>query len=297
MVKIAYCLLVHKNPKQVTRLLKNLYSDEDLFYVNVFNAISAKKIWEKQLKKLVNDNVFIIFKYRNAWAQFPCVQATLDSMKFFQNFEYDYFINLTGQCYPIKSNKTIKEFFGGKNFAYMEFFKVPKIGWGKCGGLERIKYSYYKNPIFVFYTYAINSFLRSKKLETRKFIKIPKLKRLPYNLKPYGGSAYFCITKKHVSYLLKYLNDKTDLIKFFTRVFAPDELFFQTILLNSELKKTIVNNNLRYIRWSEDGRTPCTLTFKDKDALLSSPALFARKFDIDVDESILNLLDVCRNEY
>ncbi|EGE1074208.1 glycosyl transferase, partial [Escherichia coli] len=28
-----------------------------------------------------------------------------------------------------------------------------------------------------------------------------------------------------------------------------DEMFFQSLLLNSPFKKSIVNNNLRYIKW------------------------------------------------
>ncbi len=129
--------------------------------------------------------------------------------------------------------------------------------------------------------------------ETRRFFKIPRINRhLPYNLKPYGGSAYFCLAKRHVSYILRYIENKPDLIGFFRRTFAPDEMFFQTILMNSSLKDSIVNDNLRYIDWCKQGvPLPAVLTVADVENLLCSTKLFARKFDLDVDSKILDYID------
>jgi hypothetical protein len=48
MTEIAYSLLVHKNPKQVNRLIKNIYSPSDYFYVSVFGKNSTKEDWTKK---------------------------------------------------------------------------------------------------------------------------------------------------------------------------------------------------------------------------------------------------------
>jgi hypothetical protein len=300
MTKIAYCLLVHKNPKQVSRLIRNIYSSSDFFYTNVFGNNSARENWKDELKEFEGDNFFVVYKYAKAWGTVQLVNATLECMKKCDCLDYDYFINLSGQCYPLKSIYSIKKFLQDKNLAYMEVFEIPRgapKGWGKRGGLNRLQFSYYSNPFFVLADILLNKISGSTKYETKRLIRLPRINRqLPYKLKPYGGSTWFCLTKKHVDYILEYLRGKPDLLDFFRRTFAPDEIFFQTIIMNSPLKDTVMNDNLRYIDWSKKGvPLPALLTIDDVDNLLSSSKLFARKFDIELDEEILDLIDSHKN--
>ena len=74
-------------------------------------------------------------------------------------------------------------------------------------------------------------------------------------------------------------------------MFIPDELFFQTILVNSELRNRIVNDDLRYIRWSATGSGPEVLLVDDFDRLRHTESLFARKFDQGADGRILDLIE------
>ena len=72
----------------------------------------------------------------------------------------------------------------------------------------------------------------------------------------------------------------------------PDEIFFQTILLNSPFQRMAVNDNLRYIEWpNPDSGSPVILCKGDFGKLISSPKLFARKFDVTVDADVLDLID------
>ena len=58
------------------------------------------------------------------------------------------------------------------------------------------------------------------------------------------------------------------------------------------MKDTVLNDNLRYIDWSKKGvPLPTILTVEDADNLLNSSKLFARKFDIESNEAILDLID------
>ena len=79
-------------------------------------------------------------------------------------------------------------------------------------------------------------------------------------------------------------------VRFFRHVFVPDEIFFQTILMNSPLHDEIENDNLRYVEWSREP-APAVLGVDDLDAMLSSGKLFARKFDPTVDDAVLAELD------
>jgi hypothetical protein len=81
---------------------------------------------------------------------------------------------------------------------------------------------------------------------------MPRRRFLP-GLRPYGGSSYWCLSGDAVSFVHRYVADHPEFVSFFRRVFIPDELFFQTILVNSELKNQIVNDDLRYMRWTASG--------------------------------------------
>lgn len=275
MTRIAYCLLVHKNPKQVSRLIRNIYCSSDFYYVNVFGNNSTQEAWKEAFKEFESNNFLVVYKYENAWGTFQLVNVILDAMNKTASIDYDYFINLSGQCYPLKSVDVIKKTLQGNNSAYMEYL-TPTIP-----DRNRINYAYYQSPF--------TTSLHNKRIP----LKIPRIhKQLPGNLELYKGSMWFCLNKKHVDYILAYLKENPKLLSFFRHTLIPDELIFQTILLNSPLKDTVVNDDLRYIDWFKDNvPLPAILTVDDTYKLLKSPKLFARKFDIESDEAILDLID------
>lgn len=274
MLKIAYCVSVHKNPEQVSRLVERIYSPSDYFYIHKNKKISCYG-WESIFSKDLDENVLFISKYKVAWGAFSQVEVTLDGMNYCRSFDYDYFIYLSGQCYPIKPLSKIKEELQKKSIAYMEYFKLPSKNWeGENGGLDRINY------------FHIRSWKRS-------WIRFPRLKKtLPNNLEPYGGSGWFCLPKRFVNYVLNYVSNHPEIVRFFKYSGIPDEMFFQTIIMNSPLRFDVVNDNKRYIRWEGGARgSPAILRKGDFEEIMHSDKLFARKFDIDIDSSILDLID------
>jgi hypothetical protein len=124
----------------------------------------------------------------------------------------------------------------------------------------------------------------------RVHLSLPLRRRIPGGLHPYGGSAYWCLEKTLVHFVHGYLRQNPDYVRFFEHVFVPDELFFQTIIMNSELRDTVENDDLRYLDWSREP-APAVLTRGDLPALLESGQLFARKFDETVDSDVLDALD------
>ena len=67
--------------------------------------------------------------------------------------------------------------------------------------------------------------------------------------------------------------------------------FFQTIFLNNPALK-IFNDNKRFVYWKDSTSThPEVLRIQDFDRMIASDQHFARKFDIKVDEEVLNMLD------
>ncbi len=74
-----------------------------------------------------------------------------------------------------------------------------------------------------------------------------------------------------------------------------DESFIQTIVSNSHLADRITGDDLRLTIWDRPlPPYPATLTLEDLGTLRASHKHFARKFDVNVDVTILDVLDAER---
>ena len=121
-----------------------------------------------------------------------------------------------------------------------------------------------------------------------RFIRVTARRKLPAGLVPYTGSAHWCLSRQCLEYVA---TRDPELVRFFRWSAVPDESFFQTLLMNSPLAETLVNDDLRYIDWSEGEASPRVLTSFDLERMLRSSALFARKFDPRVDTGVIDALD------
>ena len=114
---------------------------------------------------------------------------------------------------------------------------------------------------------------------------------MPNGLVPVGRSQWFTLPLEQVKYVVDYLTKNPAVKSFFSYTWGSDEIIFQTILFNSPFKDTIINNNLRYIDWSEKRASPKVLTMQDAGLLMQSDKLYARKFSLTVDSGILDYID------
>ena len=92
------------------------------------------------------------------------------------------------------------------------------------GGLDRIRYRYYERVNY----------------KTRT-LRLPILRRqFPDGLQPYGGGAWCALSHAAVRYISSFVEQRPDVVRFFKHVKIPDEIFVQTILMNSPLRDTVV---------------------------------------------------------
>ena len=287
MVRIAYCLLVHKNPDQVKRLLQAIRHPGDRYYVNVFRARrrSARVPWEAAFTECRDMSVEVAYRYSSGWGNFNLVAATLDAMRFFQRTEYDLFVNLSGQCYPIKPAEGIRMPHEGGARTHMEYEGYPSEAF--THGIDPISgRSYRKSELERFTHWNYRIALR----EFGVVLKVPRWhKRLPEGLRPFRGSQWFYMKREHVNYVLEYLDRHPAVVRFFRRSSVPDDVFFQTVLLNSPHFSEVTNSWTRYVVFS--GGRPKILTIDDLPQLLAAPYDYARKFDLTVDPAVFDELD------
>jgi hypothetical protein len=213
------------------------------------------------------------------------VKATLNGFEAIMQVtkRYDYINLLSGQDYPLQDVGTIHDFLDknpGKIFC--EFLLINSE-WKEAK--QRVtKYFFTDTPFFGSYF-----------LETLISTVLPK-RKMPLKLIPVGKSQWFTISLLHANYLLDYLLDRPQIENFFRHTWGSDELFFQTLLYNSDYQSDMVNNNLRYIDWSEGKPSPKTLTIQDADALIKSDKFFGRKFNSNIESKILDYLDKAAEE-
>jgi len=288
-MKIAYLILAHKNPQQLSRLINKLESRNTKIFIHI-----DKKSNIKQFKRIISPYVKIIPQREDGkWGRIGLVKAMISGLKVIAKEKFDYVLLLSGQDYPIKSNEVITQFFeinNGKSF--MHYFPIPSKDLPN-GGMDRInRYHFNLGKKRKFPRLNHPKTLKGKLLNSLFSIYFKTPRTFPDYLKPYCGSQWSSFHINAVRYVLDFLNEHPDYLKYHKYSHIPDEMFFQSILLNSTLAGDIIATDLRYSDWKKPNmHLPAILKSEDFREILESDQLFARKFDTQIDQKILDIID------
>jgi hypothetical protein len=270
---LAYIVSAYKNLDQLARLVRRLATDRSVILIHVDKKTDDHE-YEAAVASLVDlPSVHFLERHTCHWGGFGHVRATLKGIDELLGggVDFEYLILLTGQDYPIKSNDAIHRFFAeNRGSSFMAYNALPSESWSPRGGLDRIEH------------WHLRSYGRH--------VRLPWKRIFPTALRPFGGGAYWCLSRTCIEYVSEFVHARPEVVDFFKHVDIPDEIFFQTVVMNSELADSVVNDNLRYIDWSR-GPKPAVLEAHDFERLRGSPKLFARKFDVFHDEEVLDLID------
>lgn len=296
-MRLAYIISAYKRPEQLVRLVRRLDHKAVSFFIHVDEKTDAKTYAAMTGPLSGCDNVMFLDRHHCHWGDFGHVLATLKGIKEIKRSggSFDYVILLTGQDYPIKSNARILDFFReSNNKSYISSSPMPCDCWAGNGGMDRILYWHVRWSgrelmLPVEFPFRIPLLPR---LWSRAIRALRVQRRWPANLKPFGGDSYWGLSRECVDYIHEFVQKNAVFVRYFKYVRIPDEIFFQTILLNSPLKESLVNDNLLFIDWENANPTPpAVLGIEYLERLMGSNKLFARKFDIEVDAEILDKID------
>lgn len=280
-MEIAYIISAYQYPEQLARLISRLEHPGVSFLVHI-DQKAPDSVFQSAVEGTCHlPNVYFLRRYRCFWGGFGHVQATLEGLDeiFRRDIPFNYVVLLTGQDYPIKTNAYIRNFFTrnqGKSF--LHHFPLPTDQWEDTG-LTRLENLHLR-------------LLGRRLVIPGKFV--PGLRRSrPMGLKPFGGSSYWCLARDCIEYVHRFVHENRAFVNWFKTVDVPDEIFFQTILMNSSLAVNLVNDDLRYMEWPvPDSGSPSILRVEAFERLIRSPKLFARKFDASIDAQVLDRIDV-----
>jgi len=313
-MNIAYLILAHHQPNLLIQLIERLKKENFYFFIHFDKKNSSRNI--PFLKKHFegNKNVHIISTQNIYWMGYNMVDATIQLLQLAHasSVNFKYFVLMSGQDYPIKNADFIDDFFNRNNadfISYNSLEYMPENFKNKVTHLHFMDCAFYnpksenKVPYLVKLYYRLHKHL-DKFLPHRAFYK---------NYTPYFGSQWFALTNATVTHILYFLAQNKGYIRFMRFTEGPDEIFFQTIILNSERKNNVYDydryldwlntrkegeifihkfSSLRYMDWSERGKAkPAVLDNSYYETLKSSDELFARKFDELISASLLSHID------
>ncbi|NDW18279.1 hypothetical protein D0T53_06930 [Dysgonomonas sp. 216] len=285
----AIIITAYKNIEHLIKIATFFNYDNFKIYIHIDRKSKVSASDTEKLSQIKSIEL-ISQKYKINWGGINHLKAILHlSEEALKDSSNEYIHLITGHDYPIKSCKNIDSFiYNNKGKEFMEVQKLPYERWPH-GGLDRIEqYNFYD------YLNGRSGFGRVFIALTKKLQTLIKFKRkLPKWFPPlYGGSTYWTLSSECVKYVLQHTNSNPAYLARFKYSFCSEEIFFQTLIMDSPFKHNVVNNNLRFIFWKErNGNFPANLDDSDFESLINSDALFARKFEYPVSQSLLNEVD------
>ena len=302
-MKICYLIQTHKNPEQIYRLvntIKTSNTDNQVIISHDFHSCNL------DVQRLNDDGVKVL-SGRGGRGNFSSVQSYLNAIEYLieNNIEFDWLIYISGQDYPIKPISSIDNFLSKTDYdGFIEYFNVFSLlsHWSIQEGQSRYLFKYHSLDILKKMPRWLKQLCTPIKIINylQPFFRINlAYEMLGVRRKPlfnatflcYGGSFFTTLSRKCIEYLHSFCKNHPEVLEYYQQVCVSDESFLQTILVNSR-KFNLCNDNKLYFDFSKtkNGR-PKVLTISDYDAIIRSDAHFARKFDMDEDRIILDILD------
>lgn len=289
MKKHAYLIMAHTDIEVYKLLIKLIDDERNDIFVHIdkkSNPLPFKNVIAKKSK------IFFLKSRDVRWGHSSLIKLELDLFEMAsKNDSYSYYHLLSGVCLPIKSQDYIHNFFDSQN--NKEFISFQKVQ-----PTEQIKERTLYYHFFTRYFRSQNSFVRclSIKLHHLFFYILKKMNiQKKTNFILYKGDEWCSITDNFVRLLT---TKKKQIVRFFSNSFCCDEIYKQTIIMNSTFKDCIYKNDngntdsLRAIDWIRG--SPYVWKDDDINILKESNKLFARKFSSNDENLLKQVENLCK---
>lgn len=313
--RVCYYLQTHRAPEQVARLVALIKEGSPASVVLISHDAAAPPLDTRRLEALPGVHVFTEPGGYGDFSHLDRYFAAIDWLDA-HGIDYDWLENITGQDYPLRPIADIERDLAGSGadgyLLYAPVFpdRTPPAadrgaapGFALCAPGDATMRYLYRHRRFGRPTAAKQRWLRplmginllqpwvrvslafsSVGLRRRKTV-------FGDDFVCYGGWFFCTLSAACARYVRDFAHDNPDLIAFFRTLLAPEEVFLQTVLVNSG-KFRFEPDAKRYIDLNGSRNNHSnTLGIADLDAMLASGANWARKFDGAHDAGVLDALD------
>lgn len=297
MFKIAYIILAHNNPPQLLKLIRSLESENHYIFLHLDKRAAVESFLTLDGFTSVK-NLFLLPRFISHWGGIGLVNATLAGIQKAVEYKCEYSILLSGADYPIKSHSAIASFLANANGkSFINHDRLPLPHWLPNQEINRIKKYYFRlnGKLFEYPNHPEVKTLPRKLVNLILGLFLPNERTFPKNIVPYGGEQWFCLSINACVAVLKFHEHHPELHKFLRHSLIPDEIFFQTALLNGSspnLLTSIVNETVTFVNWkNKNNPSPACFDTNDFEQLATSKKLFARKFDFSKSYELMDNID------
>ena len=206
---IAYSLVVHNDAMQVEKLLRSIYRPHNHYCIHVDNKSNDAVFQNLQTISKCFDNIFLTEKREAVtYAHYSRLKADLNCMSdlLARNSSWKYLINLTGQMFPLKTNR-----------------EIVKILSSLRGTNDVEGYSWFKSKEFDYRYEKVYKVINGKLRQTS----VPKSSP-PLDITLLKGSAFGSFSREFVEYVLTDKKVKV-LLDWLQDTYSPDEFFWPTV--------------------------------------------------------------------
>ncbi|XP_038841435.1 xylosyltransferase 1-like [Salvelinus namaycush] len=288
-VRVVFVLVVHgRASRQFQRLFKAIYHTSHYYYIHVDQR---SNYLHRQVGALASQysNVRVTsWRMSTIWGGASLLTMylrSMDDLLKMADWNWDFFINLSGADYPIRTNEQLVGFLT----------KYRDMNFIKSHGRDNTRFIRKQGLDRLFFECDTHMW----RLGDRK---------IPEGIAVDGGSDWFLLNRMFVDYVI---NSEDELVvsmkRFYAYTLLPAESFFHTVLENSAHCESMVDNNLRITNWNRKLGCKCQYKhivdwcgcspndFKPPDLprfqQTSRPTFFARKFEATVNQEIVTQLD------
>jgi hypothetical protein len=271
--KIAFFIMVHHKPRQFEWLMQAIANPQDLFFVHVdlksrLGIKADRQGVMTEVRRILRDvpNVIILPSRFTNWGGWSLSQILLDSIRhaLARDASWTHFVNLSGQCYPLQPITDIRhqlwESDGAIHIEMLPIAQLPADDW-------------HHRSIRMFETPLRAHILKDAQPAPKSFAMEHK------------GSQWVMLPRDFCQWAVT-ATVTADISRYLKRRLLSDELIMQTLFANSPFQDRLAPFYRRGIIWPG----PKVMTMDDMAWLEKSDALFARKFDCELDREILENL-------
>jgi hypothetical protein len=313
MTRVCYYLQTHTRPAQVTRLVELIKASSPDSVVLISHDASRPPLDGARLTAMPGVHVFTEHGGYGDFSHLDRYFAAIDWLAE-HGIEYDWLENISGQDYPLRPIAEIERTLAtGDVDGYLYYAPVfpdqtpPGADPGSvrplCAPFDAAMRYRYRHWWLGKPTPAKQRWLRPVMAANLvqplvrvnlAFSTVGVRRRetvFGHEFVCYGGWFFCTLSAACARYARDFARDNPDVIGWFRGVLGPEEVFLQTVLVNSG-KFTFEPDSKRYIDMSQSRNNHSkVLGVADLDAMLASGAHWARKFDPEHDAAVLDLLD------
>lgn len=261
-----FLIHAHKDLDGLNRLVEQLCDPDFLVYVHLDRSSALDPAALHRAARLVTPRVAV------RWGGISQVAACLGSLRqiLAQTPSFDKVTFLSAQDFPLLPNTLLKQQLA--QFSGRELIELAPIAPDAWPVMARYQYFHREGGAHLERAACamLNVGLRL----------LRRTRRFPAGFTPYGGSCWWSLSRACLAELLRLHDADPRLLRFCRWVQCPDELFFQTMIMQSHFASRVLSDNFRYIQWPAGGaRNPKVLGEADFDQIRASHAHFCRKLD------------------